>query len=511
MDIKLYRSDTILSYNIYDLYNKRIDKQLVYNSTLRAKQALLTENKYCFEVWKYKLHCVKSIYYILSNADLHTIHNIFILYCWVPDSEFELVQTECEQLESILRKVKDINGSCGPLHYRSNSVLSPSVQSILGNSINQQSSAEFLNPAFFSLIPFCFLFSCMFADIGHSILLLFLYIFMITLKMHDNLKEMLPLVAMCCAFSIYTGFIYGECFGLGISISTYSMPSLNSNSSPPIIMYSLWHHSLNKIQFTNSLKMKNSIIIGAFLCGYGHLLAIWQCMTVPEAKALLVKYIPYFICHCAIIGYLSLLIILKWVMKFKSCPPSLYEQYINMFLPGDKTNLQCTSQLFFVGQTYIQNALLIILSISVILSGVSVFWLANNMDDGINHIINWIESTLAHISHGASFLRIWAIGLAHNQLSDLALIPVIYCFYGWPYIGKISRGIILSLVFTLWLFLTFFMLILLESAIAALHALRLNWIEIQSKFVDSLSTTANKTCQTHMFTPLYLKNNELVK
>ena len=97
-------------------------------------------------------------------------------------------------------------------------------------------------------------------------------------------------------------------------------------------------------------------------------------------------------------------------------------------------------------------------------------------------MIHTIEFVLGGVSNTASYLRLWALSLAHSQLSELfwekimqenafpaASLPV-------PF-----NGIVMVLMFGIWLCLNLGIIMVMENLSSFLHALRLQWVEFQNK------------------------------
>merc|ERR1711935_109151 len=102
----------------------------------------------------------------------------------------------------------------------------------------------------------------------------------------------------------------------------------------------------------------------------------------------------------------------------------------------------------------------------------------------VHQMIETIEFALSTVSNTASYLRLWALSLAHGQLAEVfmtltfkmalttenGVLTVILAIILWPVFWSI----------------TFFVLMCMDCLECALHTLRLHWVEFQNKFYKGL-------------------------
>lgn len=94
----------------------------------------------------------------------------------------------------------------------------------------------------------------------------------------------------------------------------------------------------------------------------------------------------------------------------------------------------------------------------------------------VHQMIHTIEFVLGAVSNTASYLRLWALSLAHSQLSAV--------FYDRVLMLTLSMGnpAAMFVGWFVWALATLGVLMVMESLSAFLHALRLHWVESQNKF-----------------------------
>jgi len=98
-------------------------------------------------------------------------------------------------------------------------------------------------------------------------------------------------------------------------------------------------------------------------------------------------------------------------------------------------------------------------------------------DHMITQGIHTIEFVLGAVSNTASYLRLWALSLAHSQLASVFWDKMIM-----QYGIDTGNPIMIFVGFAVWLCATLGVLSGMDSLECFLHALRLHWVEFQNKF-----------------------------
>merc|ERR1712196_126045 len=94
----------------------------------------------------------------------------------------------------------------------------------------------------------------------------------------------------------------------------------------------------------------------------------------------------------------------------------------------------------------------------------------------IHQAIETIEFVLGMISNTASYLRLWALSLAHTELAAV--------FWEKAMLSTINMNNPVAIVvgYTVFAGVTFAVLLAMDVLECFLHALRLHWVEFQNKF-----------------------------
>ena len=368
-----------------------------------------------------------------------------------------------------------------------------------------------INPCLFSIITFPFLFGIMFGDIGHGSLLTLLGFWLMIkkyeiLKNYKNLKILVInryFILLLGFFAFYNGIIYNEFFSLPLNFFGSCYKKVENNGKIitkkeekeciyPLGIDPKWHSANNELAFLNSFKMKISVIIGVIQMIFGIILKGLNCLYFKNYIELFFVFFPQLIFMILLFGYLILMIYIKWSTDWDQDPskaPSIITQFLLMFFNfgsvGSKDN---KTPLYYKGdytyQESIQYHILITslgcIPIMLFIKPILDYYKDNKRKSFFDLLINQLKETiefiLGTISHTASYLRLWALSLAHNELSKV--------FFDITLLNNIQKGNIYGMFFGFIVFyhITLFVLIGIDLLICSLHTLRLHWIEFQSKF-----------------------------
>ncbi|KAF6160529.1 hypothetical protein GIB67_019469 [Kingdonia uniflora] len=501
---------------------------------LRGK--LLQTIGYEFEQWNLLVRKEKSIYHTLNMLSIDVTKKCLVAEGWSPVFASKQIQDALE------RASFDGNSQVGaifqclhtkespPTYFQTNRFTSSFQDIVDAYGVAKYQEA---NPALYTIVTFPFLFAVMFGDWGHGICLLLVAMFFIVREKKLSSQKLGDIMEMAfggryvillmALFSIYTGLIYNEFFSIPFELfgpSAYACRDLSCRDSTTIGLIKVrsaypfgvdptWHGSRSELPFLNSLKMKMSILIGVVQMNLGIVLSYFNAKFFRSSVNVWFQCLPQMIFLNSLFGYLSALIIVKWCTGSKA---DLYHTMIYMFLsPTDELG---ENQLF-AGQKTLQMVLLL-------LAFVAVPWMLfpkpfilkkqhqerhqgqsyqplHSADDSleveehhdphahgefefseifVHQLIHTIEFVLGAISNTASYLRLWALSLAHSELSTVFYEKVLLLAWGYNNIFILIIGIIVFICATVGV------LLVMETLSAFLHALRLHWVEFMSKFYE---------------------------
>uniref|UniRef100_A0A8C6UV11 V-type proton ATPase subunit a n=1 Tax=Neogobius melanostomus TaxID=47308 RepID=A0A8C6UV11_9GOBI len=504
------------------------------------KQVLVRASESVY-TWVVQIKKMKAIYYILNQCSLDVTNKCLIAEVWCPVSDLPALRRALEEssrksaatVPSFVNRIP--TSDTPPTLIRTNKFTS-GFQNIV-DAYGVCSYRE-VNPSPFTIITFPFLFAVMFGDLGHGVIMALFAFWMVFYENDRKLKntrneiwntffEGRYMILMMGLFSVYTGLIYNDCFSKSLNIfgSKWNVSAMQQDmlrsatltldpnvkgvfSGPyPLGIDPIWNLATNRLTFLNSYKMKMSVIIGVIHMTFGVVLSTFNHM---QTYNLYLVFLPELLFLLCLFGYLVFMIVYKWLVfsaKDSRHAPSILINFINMFLmQGDAV------EPLYAGQNGLQVFLLLVavLSVPVLLLGkpLYLYWLQkgshrigayrvrngytlfievvcfcltsfNFADEFLHQAIHTIEYCLGCISNTASYLRLWALSLAHAQLSEVL----------WAMVMRVglkmdtSLGVVFLVpVFGLFAVLTVSILLVMEGLSAFLHALRLHWVEFQNKF-----------------------------
>uniref|UniRef100_A0A8D3E7A4 V-type proton ATPase subunit a n=1 Tax=Scophthalmus maximus TaxID=52904 RepID=A0A8D3E7A4_SCOMX len=515
--------------------NARIeDLQMVLNQTEDHRQRVLQAAAKTVRVWFIKVRKMKAIYHTLNLCNIDVTQKCLIAEVWCPVSDLDSIQFALRRgteksgstVSSILNRMQ--SKQTPPTYNKTNKFTSGFQNIVDAYGIG---SYREINPAPYTIITFPFLFAVMFGDMGHGVLMtcaaLYLVLRESRLTAQKNDNEMFNMVfagryiiLLMGIFSVYTGIIYNDCFSKSLNAfgSGWSVrPMFDARVGGNWTFDTLEGNKVLQLDPTIDGVFGGPYPIGSLLNSdingmNVHSHVVWslaQSLQPPKPLNIYLGFIPE--------------IWVAYDALTSRDAPSLLIAFINMFLfnYNDPSNKP-----LYRGQAAVQSLLVVIalacvpcmLIVKTLILRRQHLWRKNlgmqnfggiqvgngptedeaeiiqhdqlsqhseeepefNFTDvAVHQAIHTIEYCLGCISNTASYLRLWALSLAHAQLSEVLWSMVMHIGLSS---SSIAGFLLLAIVFYFFAVLTVAILLIMEGLSAFLHALRLHWVEFQNKF-----------------------------
>ena len=474
------------------------DLNNVLYSTSATRRTELVKVAETLSAWSDLVRKEKIVYNTMNLFSNDSRGKTLIAEGWCPTAELGSIQLALQRATdnagtSVPPVLQELQTNAKPPTHHLTNKFTEGFQSLI--SAYGCATYQEVNPGLFTVITFPFLFAVMFGDIGHGLLMFGAAAFLCVREKklakadYGEIFTMFfygrYIILLMGAFSIFTGFIYNDLFSKSMHLfhPGFEFPRADGDVEAtfnghvyPIGLDPTWHGASNALVFTNSLKMKMSILLGVVHMTFAVCLQIPNHIHFKTTKYIWAEVVPQLLFMWCLFGYLSVTIIYKWTVdwwavdshgnKLHHNPPGLLNMLIYMFLrPGTVTE----EDQLYPGQAMLQATLLLIALICVPWMLITKPYLqykehkktkgagyqavqshaaeddeddephagpsagADGGDGGhgghgggfemgeviIHQVIHVIEYCLGCISNTASYLRLWALSLAHAQLSTV--------------------------------------------------------------------------------------------
>jgi V-type H+-transporting ATPase subunit a len=255
------------------------------------------------------------------------------------------------KVPALIKQLHDCPNLPKPTYIPSNDFLWPFQEIVNTYGIPRYQE---INPTYFNIVTFPFLFGVMFGDIGHGLVLFILGIYLCwnAEKIKQDSKSMLKiaikaryLILLMGFFAFYAGWIYNDFLSMPLPI----FPTCYENKAGkipyaikkyPSCVYpfgfdSKWKISKNELSYVNSFKMKSSVILGVSQMILGLILKGFNEIHFSNTLGFIFEFIPQIIFMSILFGYMNAMIFIKWLSDFSldtKKAPSLISQMMGIFL-----------------------------------------------------------------------------------------------------------------------------------------------------------------------------------
>jgi V-type H+-transporting ATPase subunit a len=376
---------------VHEVNARLHDVQNVLKNTQQTLEAELTQISRSLSAWMILVSKEKAVFNTLNNFSYDRARRTLIAEGWCPTHDLPLIRSTLQDVTnraglSVPSIINEIRTNKKPPTYLKTNKFTEAFQTI----VNAYGTATYqeVNPAIPVIVTFPFLFAVMFGDLGHAIIMLCASLAMIywekplkkvTFELFAMVYYGRYIALVMAVFSIYTGLIYNDIFSKSMTLfksswewdappdfrtgQTVAAKIRDPNYRYPFGLDWRWHGTENDLLFTNSYKMKMSIILGWAHMTYSLCFAYINARKFKRPIDIWGNFLPGMIFFQAIFGYLVLCIIYKWTVDWLGTgqqPPGLLNMLIYMFLQPGFIDIP-----LYRGQKQVQICLLLLALIQV--------------------------------------------------------------------------------------------------------------------------------------------------
>jgi len=492
------------------------------------------------EEWRLFAMKEKSIYYTLNQFEGSQTLRCDL---WYPtDDENKIRQLLLDESKegigagSAMLVTGSRSTDDAPTYFKKNALLEAPMELVFTYGVPRYGEAS---PALLTTITFPFIFGIMYGDIGHGFLLLCGGMWL--LYQGESLKFSQPalyqaryLIFFMGFFATYAGFLYNDFVSLGTNIFgsrwdcqyDLGLSAKETECQPKYDIYNgygpadgsvapeteyptpypfgidpAWTGATNELLYMNSLKMKLSVIIGVTQMVVGVFLRFSNAVHERSCTDFFFECIPMLVFMLCFFAWMDYMILYKWVTPMAE-PPSIINSLICMAMRQTDHVPLWTEGIGSIGlSTYLVLATALSVPMMLIPKPMIIYFTRKKQSSGdyapldsgeatheeedfgevvIHQVIETIEYVLGTVSHTASYLRQWALSLAHQQLSLVFFektLKMVLSDSSGPYLF-----LSVFFAFAVWFGITVAVLLGMDVLECFLHTLRLHWVEFQSKF-----------------------------